>query len=157
MNKKGFTLIEVLIVVVIIAVLAALILPRFVGQTERAVIAEGQQILGAMRRGQLNWMDFTGNAAPTDVTSCGFAACNAAANATWARIGVNPPNEGTGRYNYACTTASGNCVATRVNDPSGQYAGNTITLGVVNGTFMCGGAGTTPYSDLGNGRGCTTG
>jgi len=152
MNKKGFTLIEVLIVVVIIAVLASLILPRFVGQTERAVIAEGQQILGAMRRGQLNWMDFTQSNAPTDVSSCGFAGCSAAANATWGRIGVNPPVAATGSYNYACVGTDGSCVATRTNDSSGEYNDSTITLHIANGTIECGGR----YTVMGNRRGCTT-
>ena len=45
-RNKGFTLIEILIVVIILAVLAAMVLPRFLGQTENAFIAEAQQQLG---------------------------------------------------------------------------------------------------------------
>lgn len=47
---KGFTLIEVLIVVVIIAALAAMVIPRFVGQIDRASAGEIFQMLGAIRR-----------------------------------------------------------------------------------------------------------
>jgi prepilin-type N-terminal cleavage/methylation domain-containing protein len=36
MNKKGFTLIELIVVIAILAILAALAIPRFAGFTERA-------------------------------------------------------------------------------------------------------------------------
>ncbi|HNX68706.1 MAG TPA: prepilin-type N-terminal cleavage/methylation domain-containing protein [Candidatus Omnitrophota bacterium] len=49
-SSKGFTLIEVLIVVVIIAILASLILPRMTAQTQRARVAEGLQMVGAIKR-----------------------------------------------------------------------------------------------------------
>ena len=39
MNKKGFTLIEIMLVVIIIGVLAALVMPRLVGRSEEARIA----------------------------------------------------------------------------------------------------------------------
>ncbi|MCX7918046.1 MAG: type II secretion system major pseudopilin GspG [bacterium] len=39
MNQKGFTLIEIMVVVIILAVLAALVIPRFGGRTEQARIA----------------------------------------------------------------------------------------------------------------------
>ncbi|MFB3895031.1 MAG: type II secretion system major pseudopilin GspG [bacterium] len=39
MNQKGFTLIEIMVVVIIIGVLAALVVPQFTGRTERARIA----------------------------------------------------------------------------------------------------------------------
>ncbi len=49
---KGFTLIEVLIVVVIIAVMAALIVPRMSAQRERGIVAEATQTLSAIRQSQ---------------------------------------------------------------------------------------------------------
>ena len=52
---KGFTLTEVLIVVVILGVLAALALPRFFGQDERGVVAEAVAHLSAIRQAEASW------------------------------------------------------------------------------------------------------
>ena len=52
MKTKGFTLIEILMVVVIIGVLASLVLPRYFGQTERAVVGEAVAHLSAIRQAE---------------------------------------------------------------------------------------------------------
>ena len=44
-NRKGFTLIELMIVVVIIGILAALAIPRFMKSTSKAKQSEARQIL----------------------------------------------------------------------------------------------------------------
>ena len=53
-KRRGFTLIEILIVVVILAILAALILPKLLSQPEKAYIAEASQMLGTMVRQENN-------------------------------------------------------------------------------------------------------
>ena len=48
-GKKGFTLIELVIVILVIGVLAAVILPKFVGQVEKAKIATTKANLESLR------------------------------------------------------------------------------------------------------------
>lgn len=56
--KKGFTLIEVLIVVIILGILATLALPQFSKMTKRALLAEAWSGLGGIRTAQaLYYMD----------------------------------------------------------------------------------------------------
>jgi prepilin-type N-terminal cleavage/methylation domain-containing protein len=60
--RKGFTLIEILIVVVILAVLASMVLPRMMGQAERAKLASGFTLMGVFRRAAEKNIALTGGA-----------------------------------------------------------------------------------------------
>ena len=108
-KKKGFTLIEILIVVVIIAILAALILPRFLAQPEKARIAEATQMLGAIMRAQQVQLD------TQSPQGQNFVQVNSNATANWGSLGMVQPNEANFRYSCAggATLA---CVATRMGD-----------------------------------------
>jgi len=54
-SKLGFTLLEVIVVVIIVGVIAALALPRFLVTSEIARNSEGVQILSAIRIAQENY------------------------------------------------------------------------------------------------------
>ena len=140
-RQRGFTLIELLIVVIIIAVLAALIIPRFLSQPEKAVVAEANQMLGAITRAQTTYVDSGAGAAWLDTAVAG----------NWARIGMTAP--ASARFVYACA-AGGPCTATRA-AAGGDYSGAEISVDNT-GVWTCGGGtATKTYTALASG-GCST-
>ncbi len=61
-TNKGFTLVEIIIVVTILGILAAVALPHYVGQTERFTAGEGVQTLSALLLSQKRYaLENSGN------------------------------------------------------------------------------------------------
>ncbi len=132
-NKKGFTLIEVLIVVVIIGILASLILPRMLAQPERVMTAEAMNYFGVIARA------FEAASSPGTIvfTAADSGAPGGAANPAWRALGLdNLP--GNAHFQYACTPPADpdgvpnnaddvapQCAATRV---GGDKNAGTMTM-----------------------------
>ena len=53
--KQGFTLLELLMVVIIIGILASIAVPQYFRVTERSRVAEGLQILATLRGSEIRW------------------------------------------------------------------------------------------------------
>jgi len=91
MQRKGFTLLELIIVIVILGILASFAMPRYFRATERARAAEGISLLGTLRSSQIRYKAakgvYSGDCTVLDVDYStpkyfGAAACTAAGNET---------------------------------------------------------------------------
>ena len=119
---RGYTLAEVLIVVVIVAILASLIIPRFGGQKEWGVVAEAVGILSAIRKGEADYHSENNNQwKQLDSTSTA---------ADWKEIGFDAPPD---MINFTYSVGQwGMITATRAG--SGDFAGKTMVMWT-NGIF----------------------
>ncbi len=54
-KKKGFTLLELMIVIIIVGILASLAVPRFIAATNKTKEGEAKAILGSIRSAQLRY------------------------------------------------------------------------------------------------------
>ncbi|MBI3020558.1 MAG: prepilin-type N-terminal cleavage/methylation domain-containing protein [Candidatus Omnitrophica bacterium] len=60
-NARGFTLLELLTVVVIVAILASVAMPQFIKTGERARASEAISLLGALRSSEIRYKAQTGS------------------------------------------------------------------------------------------------
>ena len=120
---SGFTLVELLIVIIIVAILAAMIVPRFLAQPERAVVAEANTMLGALSRAENTYID----------SGVGTTWVAVGAGTGWTTIGMVEP-AASPNWTYACTAAT-NCTATR-KDNGGDYKGAIISVDTA-GSWNC--------------------
>jgi len=131
-RQKGFTLIEILIVVVIMGVLAALIIPRLSNGPEKAMVGEANQMIGALMRAEQEHFDTTGS----------YLALGGNGDTNWPLLGLTAP-AAVAKFTYKCDAAS-TCTAYRTANTNNTVIG-TYTTNVIS----CGGV----YTQMGNG-GC---
>lgn len=108
-RTSGFTLVELMIVVVIIGVLASIAVPAFISYVYRARAAEAPTFLGEIRQRQESYRSEFGQYAAvsanfTDLTPSASSGASLqmwpVAASTWDELGARP--DGPTRFQYSC-------------------------------------------------------
>ena len=109
--QKGFTLIELMIVVAIIGILAAIAIPAYQDYTIRAQVSEGLNLTGACKAAVTEYYQDQG-VFPADNAEAGL---EAAANIT-------------GKYTVSVTVNAGACEAQYGNEANNNINGAVLTM-----------------------------
>ncbi len=113
-RKSGFTLLELLIVVIIVSILPAVALPQFGRMTRRARITEGSSMIGSILTSELLYYNE-----------------NAVFTTTRANLLVDVPADGAANSNYnyfGAGTAGDNTTANVTVTAVGRNGANGITV-----------------------------
>ena len=113
--EKGFTLVELMIVIVIVGILSAVALPNFLGQTKKARATEAQSAMSAaFKNAQQLYLEDPSTIATTLFTSggaqTGTAVTTATADNCSTDLGITSTSSAIA--NYACAYDSGTTTLT---------------------------------------------
>lgn len=98
----GFTLIEIMIAILILAIVAAIAVPKMLVAPESAYLAEMNMMMGVLARQQARYMHLIDDNKGVTIDDT---------QETWDKIGMTMPVNS--KYTYTCNGNSGHCVAQR--------------------------------------------
>jgi prepilin-type N-terminal cleavage/methylation domain-containing protein len=108
--RKGFTLVELIIVIIIVGILASIGLTQYNKVVEKSRAAEARMVLGTLRSAEI--ADYMEDGAYSAVSGLGVSAPDGACSTTHF-------------FSYACSTTNGTCTATRCVGTNGKPQGGT--------------------------------
>ncbi len=130
MKRYGFTLMELMLVVMVIAILVSISIPSYINTTERARAREAISTLESMRAAELAYASERRQ----------YSALTIGNAASWQAVGLEDPNANTrGSWDYWLTpNGTGSTFTATARRRAGPYSLGTITVndtGGWGGTF----------------------
>lgn len=129
--KKGFTLIELMIVIIIIGILATIGIVQYQAAVEKSRGAEAKSILGSLSQQCAGmWMEYGGTTSycdATNITTPAGVPTNCAQTSHWFSYALTAGANNTTIVATRCTGATGK-------NPGGQAGSLTLVSNFVNGS-----------------------
>jgi len=107
MKKNGFTLVELMVVVIVIGILAAVAMPKFQIAADKTKVAEVQQILTSIAGAEEQYKHANGKYLPLPASyPYDVAVNNAATVAEWNKVGLKVPESKYFKYEVPLATSA---------------------------------------------------
>lgn len=104
--KRGFTLLELIVVIILLGVLATLALNQYARMAEKGRVAEAKDVLGYLRK-----LEYTWNLQQSNWATLDQIAPNLPGDEDYDCTGVD--NHGGYYFSYSCDADDGSCCAWR--------------------------------------------